>query len=99
MRLYIDTRESERVVVEVGGERVERKGRAQEVLVIIDELLKKQGKTVEEISEIEVAEGPGSFTGLRVGAAVANTLGWVLGVPVNGKNVEKEGGVEPKYGG
>ena len=40
------------------------------------------------IEGIEVETGPGSFTGLRVGVAVANALGFSLGIPVNGKKIE-----------
>jgi tRNA A37 threonylcarbamoyladenosine modification protein TsaB len=29
--------------------------------------------------EFEMKQGPGSFTGLRVGAAVVNTLNWLKG--------------------
>ncbi len=97
MKIYIDTRESDVVKVKVGEEVVERAGRAQDVLLMLDELLKKQGKTAKEISSIEIEVGPGSFTGLRVGIAIANTLGWFLGVPVNGRDVVKEGGVEAVY--
>jgi len=39
------------------------------------------------IDQIEVGEGPGSFTGLRVGIAIANTLGFALGITINGKKV------------
>lgn len=39
---------------------------------------------------IEVETGPGSFTGLRVGVAVANALGFALNIPVNGKKIETE---------
>ncbi len=39
---------------------------------------------------IEVETGPGSFTGLRVGASVANALGYSLGIPVNGKKLETD---------
>ena len=37
---------------------------------------------------VEVETGPGSFTGLRVGVSIANTLGFALGIPVNGKKLE-----------
>ncbi len=100
MKLYIDTSNSEKVIVGIDEERFKtdaREEKSQKLLSFIDELLKKQGMKIEEISEIEVNRGPGSFTGLRVGVSVANTLGWVLKVPVNGRNIVKDGPVEPTY--
>ena len=47
-----------------------------------------------DIDEINVNRGPGSFTGLRVGISVANTIGWYLSVPVNGKSNTQ---VQPRY--
>ena len=44
----------------------------------------------ELLEGIEVETGPGSFTGLRVGVAVANALGYSLGIPVNGKALETD---------
>ena len=38
-----------------------------------------------KLDGIEVEEGQGSFTGLRVGASVAQSLGFALNIPVNGK--------------
>jgi len=81
MKLYIDTSNSERIVVGFDSERFEadsREEKSQKLLPFIDELLKKKRKKIEDITEIEVNTGPGSFTGLRVGVSVANTLGWVL---------------------
>ena len=101
--LYIDTSESERtrVALEIEGKKFsfgERNEflKAQALLPLIEKALKKQKLTVYDIGAIRVNPGPGSFTGLRVGVAVANTLGWVLGIPVNGKKVEKKP-VEPIY--
>lgn len=71
--------------------------KSQQVLSLINQTILKKGINLEDITEIEFNRGPGSFTGLKVGAAVANTLGWVLGIPVNGKNLEREGPVEPIY--
>lgn len=88
MKLYIDTSDSEKIIVGLDSERFESKAKqraSQRLLPFIEEVLKKKKKTVKEITEIQVNSGPGSFTGLRVGVAVANTLGWVLKVPVNGK--------------
>jgi tRNA threonylcarbamoyl adenosine modification protein YeaZ len=100
MKLYIDTSNSEKIVVGLDGERFETKSRAeksQKLLPFIDEILRKKGKKISDVSEIEVDVGPGSFTGLRVGLAIANTLGWQLGVAVNGKNIEESGPLTPKY--
>jgi len=69
--------------------------KAQVVLSLIDILLKKHGLTAGNIDSIEVNTGPGSFTGLRVGIAVANTLGVTLQIPING---QKPGRLsEPRY--
>ena len=100
MKLYIDTSNSERIKVGFDEERFEadsREEKSQKLLPFIDELLKKKDKKIEDITEIEVNTGPGSFTGLRVGVSVANTLGWVLGVPVNGKDLRKGQMVDIKY--
>ena len=40
---------------------------------------------VKNISGIGIVRGPGSFTGLRIGMAVANTLADGLGVPIVGE--------------
>ena len=56
---------------------------------ILSEYSKKKARTIKDITEIEVNLGPGSFTGLRVGGSVANALGWLLGIPVNGKDLCK----------
>lgn len=60
-----------------------KKWKAQQVLFLIDELLQKQKVKVEQLDRIDVNIGPGSFTGLRVGVAVANSIGWALDVPIN----------------
>lgn len=41
-------------------------------------------RALRDLTEIEVNEGPGSYTGLRVGASVAQALGFALNIPVNG---------------
>lgn len=100
MKLYIDTSNRDKIVVGLDDKRFTtdaREEKSQKLLPFIDEVLKKEGKTVEDITEIEVNTGPGSFTGLRVGVSVANTLGWVLGVPVNGCDLRKGEMVDIKY--
>ena len=100
MKLYIDSSDREKIIVGIDRQRFETKAKedkSQRLLPFIDKLLKKHHKKIEEITEIEVNTGPGSFTGLRVGVAVANTLGWILNIPVNGKNLNKGELVDIKY--
>lgn len=95
MKLFIDTSDNQKTVVGLGEERLGRitgPDKSQQVLDLIDQILKKNKKKLKDITEIEAKVGPGSFTGLRVGIAVANALGWALDVPVNGQKI-----VEPKY--
>lgn len=61
--------------------------KAQAVLPLIDQLLRKYLLSINDIESIEVNPGPGSFTGLRVGVAIANALGTWLQIPVNGKKI------------
>lgn len=69
--------------------------KAQAVLPLIQKLLTKHRLTLHDITAIELNEGPGSFTGLRVGASIANTLGTWLKIPINGKKIGEI--IEPQY--
>jgi tRNA threonylcarbamoyladenosine biosynthesis protein TsaB len=59
------------------------KQKAQIVLPLIDKLLKKHNLTIKNINSIQVNPGPGSFTGIRVGYTIANTLAFLLKVPIH----------------
>ncbi len=37
-----------------------------------------------QLSEVIVAHGPGSYTGIRIGVTVAKSLAWALDIPVKG---------------
>ncbi len=50
----------------------------------IEELLKKVNIKSAEIDAIAVSEGPGSYTGIRIGVTVAKTLAWTLKKPLVG---------------
>lgn len=67
------------------------------LLVLIVKLLKETGLKLEDIDEIKINPGPGSFTGLRVGFSVANILGWYLQIPVNGTMVTDSQVPLPEY--
>ncbi len=48
----------------------------------IRHILDEQNLTVDEINHITVFEGPGSFTGLRIGISVANAFAYALAIPI-----------------
>jgi tRNA threonylcarbamoyladenosine biosynthesis protein TsaB len=48
----------------------------------LDELLRTQKLAFSDIQGIVVYEGPGSFTGLRIGLSAANALAYSLKVPI-----------------
>jgi tRNA threonylcarbamoyladenosine biosynthesis protein TsaB len=100
--LIIDTSSNKEVKVGIEIEGKEKmvtqpldKQKAQAVLPMIEKLLKEHRLELKDLSGIIVNPGPGSFTGLRVGIAIANTLGQLLKIPINGKKVGEM--VEPVY--
>ena len=100
-QLYIDTAQRDKTIVAlvVDGRThklVDRSDFAssQALLPLIAKILGQKKIKLTEIDEIKVNTGPGSFTGLRVGISVANTLGWILNIPVNGRLKQS---AEPVY--
>lgn len=55
---------------------------SQTLLPMIDQVVQMSGITLKEVDAIAVAAGPGSFTGLRIGASTAKGLGLALGKPI-----------------
>lgn len=101
MVLHIDTKDQKvvKVALEKEGKVVgtlseENEFGSQALLPLISKLLKEHKLSLKDLTGIKVEAGPGSYTGLRVGVAVANALGFALGVPVNNKKVETEIGYE-----
>lgn len=100
--LFIDTASNQEIVVglTIDGKAYELRNKidrqkAQVVLPMIDQLLKESQLTLQDLTALEVATGPGSFTGLRVGVAIANALAYVLNIPINNKEIGEY--VEPVY--
>ena len=57
---------------------------SQTLMVMTQDLLKQCGKTVSDITAVAVAEGPGSFTGVRIGVAAAKGMSWGAELPCYG---------------
>lgn len=57
---------------------------AKELLGQIEDFLKENNLKFQDLQGLVVFRGPGSFTGLRIGATVANTLADSLEIPIVG---------------
>lgn len=60
------------------------RGQGSELLPRILGLLDARGATLDDVQGVAVGLGPGSFTGLRVGLALAKGLAAGLGIPIVG---------------
>lgn len=54
----------------------------EKLAVFIDEILKKNSMSPADLSAIAVSEGPGSYTGLRIGVSVAKGMCYALSIPL-----------------
>ena len=57
---------------------------SQTLMVMAEDLLKQCGKTANDVTAVAVAEGPGSFTGVRIGVAAAKGFSWGREIPCYG---------------
>ncbi|PKM85399.1 MAG: tRNA (adenosine(37)-N6)-threonylcarbamoyltransferase complex dimerization subunit type 1 TsaB [Firmicutes bacterium HGW-Firmicutes-11] len=54
----------------------------QHLIPMIGALLSDRGSDINDVTHIAVSEGPGSFTGIRIGMATAKALAQIIRVPV-----------------
>lgn len=76
MKLYLDT-STNTAILKLDNKTYEQEfghDMAEKLLEFIHDKLQENNKTWQDITEIEFNEGPGSFTGLRIGATIVNTL-------------------------
>ncbi|OGD70670.1 hypothetical protein A3A84_01515 [Candidatus Collierbacteria bacterium RIFCSPLOWO2_01_FULL_50_23] len=88
MKLYLDSTNNRKVIVRLDNEEFTTEyatPQEQDILFFLHESLAKNGKTLDDLTEIEVNPGPGSFTGSRVGVTIANALALALKIKVNGQ--------------
>ena len=96
MKLYIDSTVPKKVFL-----RLDEKEyffqvdspRDQDIFANILSVLEKKKAKWQDIKEIEVKSKGESFTGVRLGVAIANALAFTLGLKVNGQNPP----LEPEY--
>jgi len=60
---------------------------SEELLTFINELLKKNGCALKKLKGVGVINGPGSYTGIRVGVTMANSLAYARNINIVGINI------------
>ncbi|MBQ3474618.1 MAG: tRNA (adenosine(37)-N6)-threonylcarbamoyltransferase complex dimerization subunit type 1 TsaB [Bacilli bacterium] len=91
--LFLDTSTKKLVVILIKDNEILSKkelesinDHASHLVPFIDEILKENNMTTKDINKVFVVNGPGSFTGTRIGVTVGKTLAYtndILVVPVS----------------
>ena len=71
---------------------------AEKLLSFIREKLTEIEKSFTDITDITFMSGPGSFTGLRIGASIVNTLASELNIPLYDHHGQRHPIIIPDYG-
>ena len=61
-----------------------KKTHSEKLMPLIEELMKELELKIQDIDAIAISEGPGSYTGLRIGAAIAKSLAFAVDIPIAG---------------
>lgn len=100
MKLYLDTSTPE-TVLRLNDKEYKylfANDLAEKLLKFIKDKLDENNYTWQDITEITFMSGPGSFTGLRIGATVVNTLAHELNIPLKDHHGKKHQIIIPDYG-
>ncbi len=68
--------------IKIKKEQESHHGHSIYLVPLIDDIIKENKITVNDLNEIIVVNGPGSFTGIRLGITVAKTLAYTLNIPI-----------------
>ncbi|GGF05974.1 tRNA (adenosine(37)-N6)-threonylcarbamoyltransferase complex dimerization subunit type 1 TsaB [Hymenobacter cavernae] len=58
------------------------KSHSSHLSLLIEQLLENTGHTMHDLGAVAISDGPGSYTGLRIGAAAAKGLCYALNIPL-----------------
>jgi len=100
MKIYLDTSHN-KTILKLDDKTYEwESGRdlAEHLHEFIRDKLQENGKTWRDLEQITFMSGPGSFTGLRIGASVVNTLADQLQIPLYDHHGNKVPLIQPDYG-
>lgn len=59
-----------------------KKTHSEKLMPLIEKLLEDMEMKIQDIDVIAISEGPGSYTGLRIGAAIGKSLAYAINVPI-----------------
>lgn len=71
---------------------------AEKLLGVLRDRLAEHGGTFQDLTKITFMSGPGSFTGLRIGATIVNTLAHELQIPLFDHHGLEHDLIIPDYG-
>lgn len=59
-----------------------KKTHSEKLMPLIEALMRELELKIQDIDVIAISGGPGSYTGLRIGAAIAKSLSFAAGIPI-----------------
>jgi tRNA threonylcarbamoyladenosine biosynthesis protein TsaB len=59
-----------------------KKTHSEKLMPLIEKLLEDMEINIKDIELIAISEGPGSYTGLRIGASIAKSIAYAINVPI-----------------
>ncbi len=84
IKLFLDTSEAKRAKVTItDNEKTLSQVEGDEPLITIKEAVEKVGLSMGQIDKFSAHRGPGSYTGIRIGLAIANALNFAFGKEVD----------------
>jgi len=96
-KIYIDTSKRFEKSVKLLRNEVKVDSRFGDIDIVfsLKALLDAHDLKIQDIADINVNPGPGSFTGLKVGVTIANVLNWSLGRKKSTEFILPNYGAEP----